>query len=111
VSYDVHLEILDAESGQPVRVGNLDANHTYNTAKMIKEASGSDKFMSDWDGMRASEVAALCVRAIRALDDLPTYYRSMEPDNKWGSLETTRRFLATIRDECVLAPTATFRVG
>lgn len=109
MSYDVSLYTIDAESGQQVVVGTLDANHTYNTSGMIKEAVGSTP--SDWNGKRASEVAALCVRAIRELEQMPDLYRRHEPDNGWGTLESTRKFLATIRDECVLAPTAFVRVG
>lgn len=110
MSYDVHLEFLDPESNQAISVGSLDANHTSNTGGMISEACGGKPFR-EWDGLKAQEVAALCVRAIRELDSLPDYYGRHEPKNGWGSLGTTVKFLAEIRDQCVLAPTATFRVS
>lgn len=109
MSYDVSLYTVDAESGQVVAVDSLEASHTSNTGGMIEEAAG--KPFRDWDGLRGSEVAALCVRAIRELDFMPDYYRRHEPDNGWGTLESTRKFLSTIRDECTLAPTALLRVS
>lgn len=110
MSYDVHLEYLDAESSQAVQVGRLNANHTSNTGAMIAEACGG-KWLRDWSGLRALEVAALCVLVIRELDAMPDYYRRHEPGNGWGTVKSTRAFLAEIRDECVLAPSATFRVS
>lgn len=109
MGYDVWLEIKDAESGQSVQVGRLDENHTSNTGGMIADAGG--KPFREWDGLRAQQVAALCVLIIRELDLMPDYYRRHEPSNKWGTLESTREFLAKIRDECVLAPTTIFRVS
>lgn len=110
MSYDVWLVVKDPESDQELTVGHDSGiNHTSNTGAMIAEACG--RGVADWNGLRASVVAALCVRAIRELDQMPAYYRRHEPENKWGTLESTREFLSTIRDECVLAPAATVRVS
>lgn len=108
MSYDVHLE-ADLGGSEPVRVGHLDANYTWNVCPMFVAASGCSP--NDWDGKPASEVRETCCQILAAFNADPATYRAMNPANGWGNFEGARNFIQKIADACELAPRATVRVG
>lgn len=107
MSYDVHLE-ADLGGAEPVRVGSLDANYTYNVTPMFAAACGSSP--SAWDGKPASDVHVTCCVILAAFNGNPSKYRAMNPSNGWGDFEGARTFIQEIADACAASPRATVRV-
>ena len=81
-----------------VSVGNVETDHTYNTSKMIKEVCGSTP--SDWAGKIARDLLPILANGIISLRSNSEEYRKYEPDNKWGTVETTINFLEEIEQGC-----------
>ena len=107
MSWDVHLE-ADLGAGEPVRVGDLDANYTYNVSPMFSAVIGTG--LDDLDGIRASEMADKCTAILDAFNREPAKFKAMNPTNGWGDFEGARNFIQTILDACRAAPNATLRV-
>lgn len=108
MSYDVHLE-ADLGGPEPVSVGRLEANMTYNVAPMFREAVGTSP--SDWDGMEAAKVAAICTAILHAFNLEPDRFKKLNPPNGWGDFEGARAFIQLILDACRAAPKSTVRVS
>lgn len=108
MSYDVWLE-ADLGGPQPVTVGHLDANYTYNCGGMLFEAVGLS--LRDLSGTAAGEVAASLRKAIAVMVAEPARFEAMNPSNGWGSAIGWREFLRTIAEACEEAPAAVLRVG
>lgn len=109
MSCDVSLE-ADLGGDEPVMLGILDANYTYNVRPLFHRALGDEGFCSDWDGLSASEAMARCDRTLAAFDAEPLAYEALNPTNGWGDFYGARRFIETIRQACARAPLATLRV-
>lgn len=110
MSYDVHLE-ADLGGEEPVNLGILDENYTWNVYPMFRLALGEEGFCNGWDGLSAAVAAMRCARTLAAFDADPDAYRALNPANGWGDFDGARRFIEAIREACVKAPNATLRVG
>jgi hypothetical protein len=81
-----------------VSIGNIEANHTYNTSGMIKTVCGSAP--SEWKGMNGKDLIPVLAKGILALRSDSEKYRELEPENKWGTVESTIEFLEEIERGC-----------
>lgn len=109
MSYDVSFKAKLEGVDQWVYVGADWINHTSNTAAMIKEVCGS--YPSEWDGKKCADMYPVLVQGIETLRQNPQRFRQFEPDNKWGTVETTIEFLMKIADNCRDYPTAVIEVS
>lgn len=110
MSWDVHLE-ADLGGPAPLRVGDLDANYTWNVHPMFQAAIGEEGFCNAWDGLSASVAVERCTRILAAFEAEPDRFIALNPANGWGDFDGARRFVQTIHDACAEAPHATLRVG
>ena len=109
MSYDVSFKAKLEGTDQWVPVGADWINHTSNTAAMIKEVCGS--YPSAWDGRTCKDLLPILRSGIELLQRDPDHYRSYEPDNRWGTVESTLEFLRAIADNCRIYPTAVIEVS
>lgn len=103
MSYDVSL--VAETGGEPAYV--WDRNHTSNTSAMWR-AAGCD--IAEFDGMKAHELGRAAHMAYMVLLRNKGDYRSMEPRNGWGTVESTIEFLHDIDAACKKYPMTTVRV-
>lgn len=108
MSYDISFKAKLEGVDQWVYVGPEWINHTSNTAAMIKEVCGS--YPSAWNGMRCSELLPVLTAGCKELRAYSQKYRQFEPENGWGTVETTLEFLDAIRKACEEYPTAVLEV-
>jgi hypothetical protein len=104
MSYDVSLE-ADLGGPEPVRVGDLDANYTYNCGGMLGEATGG-LWLSDMTGWDAAAVAVTLRDALAVMERDRPRFIGMNPENGWGDLDSWMVFLRKIVDACDAAPRA-----
>lgn len=104
MSYDVYLEI----DGGNESVEAYWRNHTSNTAQMWREA-GCD--IAEHHGSDAHGFGTALSLAIADIEFRPGHYAQYAPDNGWGSVESTLRFLCDLRAACERFPTAMVRVS
>lgn len=105
MSYDVYLEV-DAGGPEPVKA--YWRNHTSNTAVMWREA-GCD--IADFEGAGAGTFSVALASAIADIEARPDHYAQWNPENGWGSVETTLAFLRDLSDACENYPAAKVRVS
>lgn len=108
MSYDISFKAKLQGVDQWVYVGPKWINHTSNTAAMIKEVCGS--YPSMWNGMKCSELLPALTTGCKELRAYSQKYRQFEPENGWGTVETTLEFLDAIRKACEEYPTAVLEV-
>lgn len=108
MSYDISFKAKLEGADQWVYVGPEWINHTSNTAAMIKEVCGS--YPSAWNGVRCSELLPVLTAGCKELRAYSQKYRQFEPENGWGTVETTLEFLDAIRKACEEYPTAVLEV-
>lgn len=108
VSYDAYL-VADLGGPEPVSVGGLNENYTYNTGPMFEEAVGVS--LGSLSGKRAGEAAEVLWRAVHIMDREPSRFRAMNPENGWGDADGWREFLRRIAEACDAAPDAELVVG
>ena len=105
MSYDVYLEI---DTGAPDPVEVWWRNHTSNTARMWSDA-GLD--LNAFNGKSAVLLQFAAANALVEITSNLDKYRAMEPDNGWGTVESTIEFIDSIVDACALHWRATVRVS
>lgn len=103
MSYDVSL--MADTGGEPVTVWSY--NHTSNTRAMWI-AAGCD--IAAFDGCSAAALSTAAYEALTLIALRPDAYRHMEPDNKWGTVESTKDFLRAIAEAGKKYPRTTVRV-
>lgn len=103
MSYDVSLEI---DTGRQQHVVE-EFNHTSNTAQMWREAGCN---LAAYDGVPARWMVQPLARAITEIQSNRDHYLRMEPENGWGTVESTVKFLTDLWTACVQHPSATVRV-
>jgi|GEM_PF-6595655 len=92
MSYDVSLEV---QSGPKMWATVYDANHTSNTSGMWRTA-GCD--IAEYDGRSAESFGLALGAAISVIESDPETFLAMEPDNLWGSMQSTLNFLHELYD-------------
>ena len=108
MSYDVSFKAKLEGTDQWARVGDDWINHTCNTSMMIKEVCGATP--SEWNGQKCGHLYPIIMGGAAILKAKPEDYRKFEPDNKWGTVETTIKFLEKIAENCKKYPTAIIEV-
>jgi hypothetical protein len=83
-------------------------NHTSNTSGMW---DGAGAQLRDWHGKRAGDVMDALGNAIADIEGRKEHYKTMEPSNGWGSVESTLEFLRAILGACRVDPDATMRIS
>lgn len=112
MSYDVSLTMYSGK--EHTRVGDLDANYTWNIYPMVKAAAsivGVECFSNEWDGLDCLSAAARLERIITELEKYPEKYKSLNPTNGWGNYEGCVEFLKKILCACMDHPLAQLRVA
>lgn len=88
MGYDVYVE---GATGAP-------PNHTSNTSEIMRHCLGF-KFRR-LDGLRSTTVEPILLSAIGNLLENQAALRELEPENKWGTVESTLDFFRKIKDQC-----------
>lgn len=104
MSYDVSL--LADTGGEPFAV--WDYNHTSNTSAMWRTA-GCD--IAEFHDRKAHELGRAAHTAFMVILRNKGDYRAMEPDNGWGTVDSTLGFLAAIEEACKKYPMTTVSVS
>lgn len=104
MSYDVYL--MADTGGEPFPV--WDRNHTSNTSSMWR-AAGCD--IAEFHGKKAHELKRAAHTAFMVILRNKGDYRSMEPGNGWGTVESTLDFLSDIETACAKYPMTTVEVS
>ena len=84
-------------------------NHTYNGSEACEVILGFRP--GKFDGMKADEVADLCLIVYSALKDNPERYEEYMPANKWGTIESWKNFMLQIIKACDYNPNDIVRVA
>lgn len=108
VNYEVRFTAKLAGTKQWVYVGDRWLSHTSATGNMIKEVCGS--YPSAWNGRKCKDILPILKQGISLLSSFPYNYREYEPENSWGTVETTLKFLEKIAANCEEYPTALIEV-
>jgi hypothetical protein len=104
MSYDIWLEI-DSGGEEPVTV--YDWNYTSNCARMWRHA-GAD--LADFHGKPVADCIPILAAGIEAMESDPDTYRSMDPDNGWGSYASVLPALQKLLGAMKAHPLTTVRV-
>ncbi len=107
MSYDVSLTI-NTGGEYPATVTEV-GNITWNLSPMFQAAMGCA--LRDLNGRFASEVVDVVEAGVRDMDEQPSYYTALNPENKWGNSEIARDFLARLAEACRKHPNATVEVS
>lgn len=83
-------------------------NYTSNIYPMWERAVGGS--MRDLDGLLASEAEPILSKVIDRILMHREAYVALEPENKWGTVETFVPFLLEVRNACLTYPKALVRV-
>lgn len=108
MSYDVRFKKPLYGGSSFEYVGDDWINHTANTGTMIKEVCGSRP--PEWSGKTCKTIYPILLQGISLLSVFPQKYRCFEPDNSWGTVETTKAFLEKIAAVCEKYPDAVIEV-
>lgn len=73
-------------------------NPTYNLGQMFRACTGWNYKQSEWYSV--ATVYPLIQRGIAELVAYPEKYRILEPDNKWGTVETAVKDLMSLK-KCI----------
>lgn len=103
MSYRIWLEA--DTGGEPAEV--WEAGHTSNTSPMWRKAGAA---IHEMDGAPAVECASVLAQAARTIRENAGEYRTMEPPNGWGTVESTATFLQGFADACSQYPKTRVRV-
>jgi len=115
MSYRIYFKVKVEGADLWVRVGDCDANTTWNVRKMITESTGLP-WMNCCDNGLCSEVMPHIKYGLTQLVYFPEKYKQYEAKNGWGTVESTAGFFRRIltawgdlrRDEPELAKLAKF---
>jgi hypothetical protein len=107
MSYDIWMEI-DTGGEHPASVCES-SNMTSNVSPMWAKALGFP--LADLDGVRGYKALPDLRRAIAHMEDHPTAYRELNPENGWGDTESALKFLREILAMCVAHPMAQIRIS
>lgn len=105
MSYDIALYIEDAKGD---RFTVHDSNHTSNTWRMWVEA-GCD--LAEFNGRQAQELERSLGPAVYDMQMRPSHYSQWNPENGWGSYDTTYKWLSKVLDACQRWPNAVVYVS
>ena len=108
MSYDVKFKKPLGGGRSFIYVGDDWINHTANTGTMIKEVCGSRP--PEWGGKTGREMYPILLQGISLLSVYPQKYRCFEPENGWGTVETTIAFLEKVAANCEQYPDAVLEV-
>ena len=105
MSWDIWAKTKDVD-GNEHEVAEW--NHTHNCNRMIREA-GLTEWSADWIKMADSrQIASRLGDVLAAFAADPARFRAMEPDNKWGTLESVTEVLSEIGAVAEKHPSATW---
>lgn len=108
MSYDISL-VVDVGGPDPLRVGDLDWNYTYNIQPML--ALAGIPSLTDFDGKTAEACIPQLTEAIRAMESYPPKYRALNPPNGWGDYDGFLPCLRELLTAFEAAPKATVDVS
>lgn len=106
MSYDVYFTINTGKGEHTV----AEFNHTSNTAEMMAKALNSDLGIKYLNGRTARDVEDLIRSGVQDMVARDYAYRKHEPENGWGSFESTLQFLCDICKTATNHPACKIRV-
>lgn len=109
MSYNVDFMAKLEGADQWVAVGEQGINLTSNTGEMISAVCGMS--IPDMDKLSAKKALPVLKKGISALSKNPEAFRQYEPENKWGTVETTLAFLKKLAVQCEEFPTSVMEVS
>ena len=109
VSYDVYVRYPSAPGHEDFDWATAwEGNMTSNVSPMWRAAGAN---LAEMDGRRAGDCVTALRTAIADIDARPEFYKPMEPDNGWGSVDGCTRFLGEILRACEAHPGAVLSVS
>jgi hypothetical protein len=79
----------------------FEVNMTYNVGRMIRRAGVHPKVM---DGMKPDQAVEVVGNAVAVMSANKGYFKQFEPDNGWGTVETTLNSLQELYHYLQKAP-------
>lgn len=95
MSYDISFKVKVEGIDKWVRVGDCEANITWNVGEMIRVSTGLPWNNEENNGL-CSEVIPKIRNGLRELISRSDYYRQYNAPNGWGTVESTIRFFREI---------------
>ena len=102
MSYDAYMRI-DTGGEYPATVHEI-GNMTSNVSHMWTKALGRP--LRDFEGWPGGVLIPLLEGAIQHIDQHRAEYEAVNPPNGWGSVDSARRYLASILEGCRKHPKA-----
>lgn len=84
-------------------------NHTYNGCEAVENIIGFTP--KKFNGMKADEVADLCLVVYASLKNNPDKYKKYMSNNGWGTIDSWKHFMLDIIDICNNHPNAIVKVS
>lgn len=106
MSYDVCLTI-DTGGENPANVSEYRCP-TYNLDPMFRKALGFG--LRDLQDRLADDIIPDLRRAIAAMQDRPTEFKQLNPENGWGTYEGALSFFQAFLQDCLSHPKATVNI-
>lgn len=95
MSYDISFRVKVEGLDRYIRVGDCDANTTWNVRKMIELSTGLPWHNSANNGY-CKDVIPHIERGLAELRNHPEKYKPYEAENGWGTVESTAGFFENI---------------
>jgi len=86
----------------------FDTNHTSNTSAMMASVMGS--YIGDFNNIPANLAEPYLKEGVYELENNPEKYRKYEPENGWGTVESTLKVLKEMHVQCQITPQAIIKV-
>ena len=98
MSYNIDFRVRVSDTDKYVSVGNCDANTTWNVRKIIELSTGLP-WLNEKNNGFCIDVIPQIQRGYHELCCHPEKYKPYEAENKWGTIEGTKRFFLQILND------------
>jgi hypothetical protein len=98
MSYDIKFKVKVEGANLWIEVGNYGAGTTWNVREMIVKSTGLEWKNNENNGL-CKDVIPYIRKGYEELVHHPEKYRQYEPNNGWGTVESTRLFFQTLLED------------
>ena len=99
MSYDIAFKVkVEGLDNRYVRVGDCEANITWNLREMIVKSTGLEWENEENNGLCKDVIPRIAI-GLAELIAHPSRYRKYEAKNGWGTVEGCKRFFQTILND------------
>ena len=97
MSYNISFKVKVEGTNKYIKVGNCEANTTWNVREIITRSTGLEWKNSENNGL-CVDVVPYIKKGLNELQTNPNKYKQYESDNGWGTVCDTIRFFKDILD-------------